>query len=65
MDASTELAFAKDLVNTAMLVNQAESSELGCDHAGVEVNVVIARYLSLGPWDSALNSCFYFFGSWH
>ncbi len=65
MDAAAELAFVKDRVNKAMLLNQAEASELGCRNTGVEVNVVVARNVGLGAGNPALNPCFYFVGSWH
>jgi len=65
MDAATELAVAKNAVNKAMLVDETEASELGCDNAGIEVDVVIARHLGLSARDPTLNPCFYFVGSWH
>ena len=65
MDASAELTFAKDRVNKAMLVDEAEAGELGRDNAGIEVHVVIARHLGLGAGDPAFNSRFYFVGGWH
>lgn len=65
MDASAELTVAKDSVNKAMLVDQAEAGELGRDNAGIEVHVVIARHLGLRARNPAFNSRFHFFGSWH
>jgi hypothetical protein len=65
MDAAAELTVAKDPVNKAMLVDQAEAGELGRDNAGIEVHVVIARHLGLGAGNAVFNACFHFFGSWH
>jgi len=65
MDAAAEFAFAKDRVNTAMLLNQAEVGELSCGNTGIEVHVVIASNLGHGAGDAAFNACFHFFGSWH
>jgi len=65
MDAATELAVVKDCVNKAMLVDEAEASELCCDDAGVEVDVVVARHLGLSARNPNLNSRFYFVGGWH
>ena len=65
MDAAAELTVAKDRVNKAMLVDEAEAGELGRDNAGIEVHVVIARHLGLGAGDPAFNSRFYFVGGWH
>lgn len=65
MNAAAELALAKDCVNKAMLLDQAEAGELGCRDAGAEVNVVVARHLGLGAGNPGLDSLFYFGGSWH
>jgi hypothetical protein len=65
MDAAAELTVAKNPVNKAMLVDEAEAGELGRDNAGIEVHVVIARHLGLSAGDPTLNPCFYFRGSWH
>ena len=65
MDAAAELTVAKDPVNKAMLVDEAEAGELGRDNAGIEVHVVVARHLGLGAGNTALNPFFHFGGGWH
>lgn len=65
MNAATELAFAKDRVNKAMLFDEAEASKVAGHNSGVEVNVVTAGHVGLRARNSSLDSLFDFGGSWH
>jgi hypothetical protein len=65
MNAATELAFAKDRVNKAMLFDEAEAGKVAGHNTGVEVNVVIAGHVGLGAGNPSLDSLFHFGSSWH